>query len=208
MLDIEIVTAPVQTATDIVSLDEFATHLRLSPRLRANSEMQSRMTAALEETAGSLHLFNGILNRTVFPTRLKRYMSGFPASGVPIQLPFPNLRGNVVIAIEDGSSPANVVSSSTYVVKNTLVPEIYAKDSWPSITTGPRAISVAYDAGYSEYPPDLKRLLKILAAHSLENPEATILEPRQMQINRKVEYGADFLIALLRIPVSYDDWLE
>lgn len=208
MLDIEIETAPTQTALDIVSLNDFGTHLRLSPRLRANAEVQARMQAALEEAVSSLHLFRGRLNRSVLPCRLKRYLTNFPAAGVPIQLPYPDLIGDVVITIEDGSSPANVVSSSSYVVKNTIVPEILAKGSWPVISSAPRAVSVSYMAGFSTFPHDLKRLVKILAAHNMENVEATILEPRQMAINRKVEYGADYLIGLLKIPVSYDDWLE
>jgi hypothetical protein len=66
---------------------------------------------------------------------------------------------------------------------------------------------VTYKAGYTSYPPNIKRYVKILAAHIMENPEATILEPRQMQINRKVEFGVESLRAALRIPVSYDDWL-
>lgn len=205
MLDIEITTAPTQVALDIVSLDDLASHLRLSPRLRANADMQLRMTAAIAEVVDSLHGFGGILNRMILPCTVTRYLTKFPASGAPIYLPYPDLISLGTITIV---ATATIVDASTYVVKKPLVPEIWATDSWPSADAAPRAIAVTYQAGYSTYPEKLKRLIKIMAAHLLENPEATINEPRQMMINRRVEFGHDYLVSQLRIPVSYDDWGE
>lgn len=208
MLDIEVVTQPSLTAIDIVSLDEFASHIRISPRLRNSADQQSRMRAALDEALGTLHGFDGTLNRMVLPCGLKRYLTKFPADGNPILLPYPDLIGDAVVTIEDGSSPPTVVPASSYVVKKTIVPEIWPKASWPQVAAAPRAISITYSAGYQHFPQNLKRLLKILAAHNLENPDGTIQEPRQMAINRKVEFGVDYLTSLLRVPVAYDNWLE
>lgn len=205
MLDIEITTEPTDTALDIVSLSEFASHLRLSPRLRANADMQLRMTAALDEVVDSLHGFDGILNRMVMPCTVTRYLAQFPARGTPIYLPYPDLITLESISI---TSTSTEVDASAYDVRNTLVPEIWVKDRWPTVTAGSRAIAIQYRAGYQLYPPKLKRLIKIMAAHMLENPEATINDQRQTLTSRRVEFGTDFLVAQLRIPVSYDDWNE
>lgn len=204
MLDIEITTAPTATALDIVSLNELASHLRLSPRLRANADMQLRMTAALKEAVDSLHGFDGILNRMVMPCTVTRYLTKFPANDKPIYLPYPDLIELDSITI---MATSTVVDDVDYVVKKPLVPEIWIKDSWPTVNAAPRAIAIQYQAGYTAYPEKLKRLVKIMAAHSLENVEATINEPRQMAINRRVEFGHDYLVAQLRVPVSYDDWV-
>jgi len=205
MLDIEITTAPTHTALDIVSLADLASHLRLSPRLRASADMQLRMTAAIEEVVDSLHGFGGILNRMVMPCTVTRYLTKFPASGCPIYLPYPDLIALDSITIEEAST---VVDSASYIIKRPLVAEVWTKDGWPTVTTGPRAIAVQYQAGYTAYPEKLKRLIKIMAAHSLQNPEATINEPRQMMINRRVEFGHAYLVAQLKVPTAYDDWGE
>jgi hypothetical protein len=207
MLDIEIVTQPTQTALNVVSVEEFARHLRLSATLRNNATWIGNMTDALTETVDRLHGFSGELNRMILPCTIKRFLTSFPASGKPIYLPYPDLIKVDAITIEDGSSPQNNIDPASYVVTTPLIPEIHAVGSWPSVASRPRAVSVTYQAGYGTYPASIKRYVKILAAHMMENPEATIMEPRQMQINRKVEFGVDSLRAALRIPVAYDDWV-
>lgn len=207
MLDIEIVTPPTQTALNVVSLDEFARHLRLSPTLRTNATWIANMTDALNEAVDRLHGLSGELNRMVLPCTVKRYLSSFPGQGRPIYLPYPDLISLDAVTIEDGSSPPHNVDPASYVVKRSLVPEIYAVGSWPTVAAGLRAVSVTYTAGYIEYPYRLKRMVKTLAAHMIENPDGSINEPRQMAINRKIEYGLESDRTALRIPVSYDDWI-
>lgn len=205
MIDLELLTVPTDTALDVVSVDDLASHLRLSASLRTNATWIANMTAAIEETVDSLHGRSGVLNRTVLPCTWKRTMDFFPKTGMPILLPYPDLISVDAITIEDGSIPANELDPDDYWVKKTLIPEIYATSVWPILVSGTR-VSVTYKAGYGEYPAILKRLVKILAAHNLENPEATINEVRQMAINRRIDFGVDSLMAQLRIPVSYDDW--
>jgi len=208
MLDIEIITAPTKTALDIVSLDEFARHLRLSPTLRNNATWIDNMTDALNESVDRLHGLSGELNRMVLPCTVKRYLSSFPGQGKPIYLPYPDLIYFDAVTIEDGSSPPNNLDPASYIVKkNTLVPEVYAVGSWPLATSGPRAVSVTYTAGYQEFPYRLKRMVKTLAAHMIENPDGSINEPRQMAINRKIEYGIETDRTALRVPLSFDDYL-
>lgn len=205
MLDIELVTPPSHNGTNIVSLEEMKTHLRLS-----NASMDAEITAAIREAAAGLHGIDGILNRTVFPCRWVRYLREFPESGI-IQLPYPPLTGVVSIAYEDGlgTSPAPTVSAESYIVKKgPLIGqiELLSDYSWPSAITHPRAVAVTFDAGYETYPDQLKRLIKILAADFIENKEASINDRVMAMVNRKTSYGVDYLLNMLRVPASYDDW--
>ena len=211
MLDIEVVTKATASALDIVSVDDLARHMRLSPRLAANATWRANIEDAIKEVVDDLDFPGGKLNRCILPRTLKRYMNNLPGrkKGIEgfISLPFPPFISVEAITIE-GDAPVIVGSSQYKVVSGGLICEIYAGNSgWPDHSAATRGVSITYKAGYTEYPPKLKKLVKIMAAHSLENIEATINEPRQMAVNRQVDYGVEYLMATLRVPVSYDDWL-
>ncbi|TJW14455.1 MAG: hypothetical protein E5W82_10795 [Mesorhizobium sp.] len=211
MLDIEIVTQPTDTALDVLSVADFKKHLRISSTVTA---LDAVLQAAIEDAVDKLHGIGGELNRTIMTTTYKRYLTKFPgndADGVPlpILLPYPPLISFGTIMIEDGSSPDNIVDTADYVVKSgMLVPEIHPVSTWPSITAAPRAVSVTYTAGYTEYPGKLLRMIKFLAAHYVENTEASILEQNKTLISRNVLFAMDDLRAALKISNSYDDWNE
>lgn len=213
MLDIEVLTAPTDDALDILSVADLKKRLRLSA---TNTALDDIIEEAIKSTVASLHGIGGMLNRTLMPTTYIRYFSSFPGYDVdgkriPILLPYPPLISVGAVTIEDGSSPENTVSTADYVVKTgTLVGEIHLRSgsSWPTYTSGPRALSVTYRAGYSTYPDDLRRLIGLISSHDVENPEATINEIRQMAVNRKIEYGVEFLTNILRVPLDEGDWNE
>lgn len=207
MLDLEIVIPPEYgDALYVVTLAEMKTHLRI-----VHNKLDDVITAAIIDAVDILGGVGGILNRTILPTRYRRYLSNFPApvNGVrqPILLPYAPVFG--VESITVGSDPA--LAPSGYVWNNiNMIGQISYNTAWPLVTSGNRAIAVEYDAGFSatgdDYPPTLKRFVKLLAAHYVENGEGTINEPRQMMINRAIEFGFKQLTASLRVPVSYDDW--
>lgn len=218
MLDIEIAVPPVHTGLDIITVAELKQRLHIT-----SDHHDSALSDAILEAADKIHGIDGELNRTVFPTTYKRYLSRFPdkldSRGVVCQvgrgiipLPYPKLVRVVEIAIEDGSSPTDAVDSSLYVVRTgTIVGEIELKadSDWPDIDAGPRAVSITYEAGYVDgYPPKIKKYVAMLAAHYFRNNSATILEPRQIQINRKVEFGIADLRRALTVPHDYSDWGE
>lgn len=205
MLDVVVVNSPTAAVTDVVSIEEFARHIRLSSHLRSKPEQIALMTDALTEALDKLEGPNGELRRCIRPCTLRRYINSFPQRGGEIQLPYPDLIAVDGIMIEAG---AVEVPPASYVVGGELISTVKAVGAWPGITAGKRAASITYQAGYLVYPPALKRMVKILAAHYLENPEATINEPRQMAINRRVEFGMDDLRATFQVPLSYDDWNE
>ncbi len=211
MLDIEIVTPPTATALDVLSVADFKKHLRISSTVTALDDV---LQAAIEDAVDKLHGIGGELNRTIMPTTYKRYLTKFPGNDengkpLPILLPYPPVIIVGAITVEDGSSPDNDVDTAGYVVKSgMLVPEIHPVSTWPSITATPRAVSVTYTAGYAEYPPKVLRMVKFLAAHYIENTEASILEQSKTLISRNVLFAMDDLRAALKIQNSYDDWNE
>lgn len=214
MLDIDIEVAPTQTALDVVSVAEMARHIRISSTLAANAQWAGMLTDAITDSVDKLHGIGGELNRTVLPTTYRRYISRFPTNDEcgkprPILIPYPPLIQVLGITIEDGSSPDNVVDETSYIVKpGMLIPEIHPVDAWPTMTAGPRAVSILYRCGYSIFPPKLKRFVKFLGAHYIENPEASILEMNKTLIDRNVLFALDDLRAALKISNGYDDWNE
>lgn len=206
MLDIEIVVAPTETGLDIVSLDEMKRHLRIT-----NSIQDAEITDAIKEAAAALDGPNGMLNRSIFPRTLRRYLTSFPACG-RLRLPYPELIELVSFNYygADGASPPTPVDVASYRVRKiNMIPEISLQPNydWPSnIYDADRAIAVTWRAGYTDYPLDLKRALKVLSAHYLENKEATLNEQGKLAINRKVEYALDDFILRYRVPVAQDDW--
>lgn len=201
MLDLEVVTPPFQDGLDIVSLAEMKQHLRIM-----HSRLDDTICSAVIEAADSLHGRDGLLNRTVFPMTWRRYLSAFPVESGPIQLPYPPLVSVSAVAYESGESPSPLVDPANYSVDNgSLVGSVNLLSgmTWPTVTENPRIVSVTFRAGFTAYPPKLVRLVKILAASSLDLPEATTDRP-----SRATEFGVEFLMNLLRVPVSYsdDDW--
>lgn len=210
MLDLEVFEEPTVDGLDVVSLPEMKLHMRISP---TQTHLDAQITSAIQEVVDALGGRGGVLNRTILKTTWRLFLNGYPASRSgqrqPILLPFPPLVNVIGITVEDGASPPNVMDPATYSVSaGTWVGQISSIGAWPVMSSSDRALSVVYEAGYDtgKYPKQLKRLVKLLAAHWMENPEATINEPRQMMVNRAIEFGYKQLIDSLRVSVSYDDW--
>jgi len=207
MLDLELVSGPTGSALDIVPLAEFKKHLRIT-----NNSLDDDLEACLNEAVDKLGGRDGELNRTIFRTTWRRHFSCFPARSGVLRLPFPPLISVDGITYDDGESPLSEIDMDDVVVRvRDLIPEIRLIDTntgWPSLGsyTHPRAVSVTYTAGYTTYPHQLKRMVKILAAHYFENGEATINETKTIMINRAVMFGMEDLRASLKIPNSHDDW--
>lgn len=215
MLDLEIHTAPAHDGLNVVPLLEMKQHLRIP---ESNTKQDEDIKSSVRAAADMLHGVDGVLNRTIFPMTWVRYLPAFPCDRRVIQLPYPPLRRVVSIEYEDrnGSSPLPGLASDDFVVrKGPLVAEIEIKGEaslrpsvlWPqTATNNPRCVAITYEAGYETYPEALKRLVKFLAAHFLENKEATINETRMLLVSRKTEFGGAYLISQLRVPVAQDDW--
>ena len=207
MLDFEVTTQP--SALDwrnILKRDELKLHMRL---------LSDALDPEIEQAIKSAIDYLAILNRSLLPTTYNLYLPKIPKSGV-IRLPFPPLRTVNSMAYLDQNSASQTLSSSLYVLRNDKIgPAEIAfidKTSLPFLMTHPRALTVGFTAGYGigtgqpPIPDILKRAVKILAAHYMENPEATINDTRHTAYSRKVEFGLDEMISRLKVPHEYGDW--
>lgn len=207
MLDLEELVPAEENGLSIVSLAAMRKHLRMSAN---NMALDDQISDAIIEAADEFHGPNGRLNRTIFPTTWKRWLGRFPAYPHRfIWLPYPPLIEVLSVSYEEDGSPSSALDPSLYVVGrqgDMGYVQLVDNRRWPTVTAHPRAVSITFRAGYLEYPPQLKRAVKILAAHALQNPEATLTERSQSQQNRKVEFGLDSIINRLRVSADYVNW--
>lgn len=215
MLDLEVVTPPTATGLDIVSVVEMKQHMRITTS-STDAAIESCIKDATELVCGFGGM-PGILNRTVFPTTLRRYLHRWPprVAGnrrMNIQLPYPPLIAVEEISYEgsDAGSPSTSVDAINYTVMlRDVVSEIqfFTDYTWPTLARVQRPVAITYRAGYANgYPRTLSRLIKLLGAHYYENPEATVIDRIQGQVSRAVEFGVEHLISALRVTPAYDDW--
>lgn len=206
MLDLETVSGPTKTALDVVSVAEMKGHLRIT-----GDALNQEIVAAIEEAVDKLDGRDGELNRTILPRQYRRFFNRFPCNSGVIRLPYPPLISVDMVTYDNGDSPMPLVDAGTYhVAEVDMIPQIQLSASgvlWPTWSPyNPRSVAVTYTAGYTEFPKKLRRMVKILATHYFENPDATTNDPRVNVSNRAVQFAMEDLRAALRIPVSYDDW--
>lgn len=220
MLDLEIIVDVTDEPTDVVSVVEMRRQLNIPTTVTLyDDDLQDAITAALAALEGP----SKELNRSIRPVTYTRYLKRFPdlvnshgrvlkQLGGPILLPYPELIEVVSISV-DVDSPSEIVAPADYVVKKApQVPELWPKTTWPDVSEGERAIAVTYRAGYADYAstkgtmPLIKQYLKMLAGHYFNTREIAMNENRMLAINRKVEYGGDYLRSELKVANSYDDW--
>lgn len=197
MLDIEEGVIEKE-ATSIVSVAELGRHIRITPSLMSSPMWQELLSEAITDAVDKLDGLRGELNRTLMPRTWTRYLSCFPNGNYSLPLPYPPLIEVTEIKAGSESLDLDDFVVSTGGIVGTVTP----KDAWPSIPNRPRAASIAYRAGYEEYPPALKRMVKFLAAHYISAAEAT------GDSDRRVAFAMDDLRDALRVPHGYDDWGE
>ena len=208
-MDIEVtVPADQRKALDIVTVEDIMHHLRMS-KYECVDQVVKNLESAVIDACAKLDGVEGTLNRTILPCTWTRYFERFPCGD--IMLPYPPFIGSLSIEYTDENGDAQTVAPSGYVrFSDCGVPKIRrtSLDAWPVTTGYMRSVSVSYEAGIvdlAKASPNLKRAIKLLAGHFYENPEASINEPRQMQINRKIVYGLDDLLDQLTLPHQYDE---
>lgn len=210
--DLEIDTAPVADAElDVVSRAELKEHLRMFAA--GVTTYDNILDDCIRDAVGDLHGQMGELNRTVMPTTWKRHWKKFPTDKTgdekrSLWLPFPPVTSVTSVQYRDTDGATQTVSSSDYILiagnqsaRVQLLPSV----DWPDTEEHPRAVTVTYVAGYTAYPSTMKRLVKIMAGHKFENLEATNNEPRAIVVNRRVDFGHDYLVKLLKVQLPYGD---
>lgn len=201
-MDIVVTTAPASgSALAICPLADVKSHMKLVTDKR-NTELTAKIEAVYSFLAEPAR---NALNRTVAQAQFRLYLPAFPADAV-WRLPFPPLKSVESIQYLNTAGVETTLSSDDYIVRSgdaQYVGEIErVGTTWPTAKTHPRAVWADFTAGYETVPDELVLLIKLMVAHYDANTEATINEPRQMAVNRKVEFGYDYLVSMLRVPSS------
>lgn len=209
--DIEILTDPgEQDWRILLDRDDLKLHIRM-----LGASLDPAIEAAIKDAIAYFSAGTGGLGRTLMPTTYDMYRPCFPVSGV-MRVPYPPLRTVTSVTYRDDAGATQTLNSALYIVrKNPTIPgEIVFIDSndIPDTAEHPRAVKITFTAGYGigtgepPVPANLRRAIKFLAAHYIENAEATINESKVVTINRKVDFGVDSLVAQLKVPHEYGDW--
>lgn len=125
-----------------------------------------------------------------------------------IQLPRPPLASitSIKYTPEDGDEVTVSVDADTVVTIESMLPTIgipsietaYGEDSE---TDG--SMTVVYVAGHASaavVPAPLRQAVLLLASHWLTSREAAFMDPRIMNVEKKIEFGVDSLVDIYRIP--------
>lgn len=204
-MDIAVVTPVTGSAWEtVVSVSDLRLHRML---LNSDADEDARMEAAIRDAMDVLDGPQGELRRSVLPVTYDLYLSAFPASRM-IEIPLPPLQSVESLKYLDTASATQTLGSSKYVVRSgdALAPgsvELLGTEDWPAIADHPRAVTIRFTAGYETVPQGLKRATKLLAAHYMENIEATANDPRISIVNRKITFGLEHLFDRYRVLHRY-----
>lgn len=206
MLDIEVVTPPsADVELGLLSVDELRGHMRVA----SNSDnVRADCTSTIKATFSSLGGIGGVLNTTILPTRYALYLPSFP-SGDIIDLPYPPVKSGVTVTYLDGTGAQRTLASDKYIFRSRRIEaDLVALNGWPSTAKHPRAVTITFDAGYDagKLPPNLERLVKLIAAAWYENREAEFVGGSgNVAVPQKIIFGFDYLVAQLRRPLPFGE---
>lgn len=160
----------------------------------------------------------GWLNRSILTQTWTMYLSCWEDE---IELPKGPVQSVTHIkyyaaGVSAGDSPTptrTVLPASYYELQNgKIVPTItraYGK-TYPSVGVSARAIEIQYVAGWGVggtipfgIRAKLEKAILLLASQFYRNPAATFAEPRIVAVDRKVLFGLENIVGMLRIPPDH-----
>ena len=179
----------VAPVVEPVSVDEFKLHSRIDHN-HEDSKIQGYLLAArtlLEKDT-----------RRAFCTQTRiLYLDYLPAYVVFDVAPIQSITS---ITYYDSLNVQQTLSASTYEADLYAEPAIIRPafgQTWPTTYDRFSAVAVTYTAGYgaaSAVPEDAKQAIKLLAAHWLENAEASIIGT----ISKEIEFSYSALSSRLK----------
>lgn len=116
-----------------------------------------------------------------------------------VQLPKPPFQQLVSITVAPAQGMAPTIDTST--VKNRIVDMIPVIDI-PGLSDADGTMEIEYKAGWTEaakVPSDLRLASLLIASHWATSREASFMDPRIMQVEKKIPFGFDELIKEQRI---------
>lgn len=195
------VTAP--DATEILSILSVA-DFKAEHRIRHSVE-DARIQDCIKEAYYRLDGPTGHLNRAILTQSWKGVIDRFDDY---IEVPLPVLQSVTQIRYRDIDGTWTVLSTSYYGVDlYGLFGTIYRKkdQTWPEIYEDPGSVEISFTSGWGTGANVLaaaygiRKAMKLLAGHFYLNPSPTFVEPRLVEVPRKIWYGLDYVLGQYRI---------
>lgn len=196
-------TAPVDDAEifNILSLDDFKAEFRIGNNVAAEN---NRAISAIREAFYRLDGPTGWLNRAILSQQWKGYMDSFDEFEVPL----PVTSSVDTVRYRDTDGTWQTLSTDYYGVDlSGLFAVVYLKKdkTWPDVYQDRASVEVTFTGGWDDGADVLtnaygiRKAMKLLAGHYFHNPTPTFVEPRLVEVPRKIQYGLENTIGQFRI---------
>ena len=167
-----LVTAPV---AEPISVIEAKDHLRVTDGAE-DALITALITAARQSIEGRF----GSLGRALMTQTWDWFLDGFPASGAPMEVPFPPLQSVTSITYTDDAGASQTWASSKYSVNTKsligLIAPAYG-ESYPSTRAMMNAVTVRFVAGFgagADVPMPIRQAMLLQIGHMYEQRETHV----------------------------------
>lgn len=187
---------------NILPLADFKGEFRIGHNIAAEN---TRMTNAIKDAYFRLDGPTGWLNRAILTQQWKGFTDAFDDQ---IEIPLPPLQTVDQIRYRDTDGSWQTLSNDVYGVDMSgLFGRVFLKkdQSWPDVYEDPGSIEITFTAGWGDGAAVLsnarmiRKAMMLLAGHYYHNPTPTFVEPRLVEVPRKVQYGLEHVVGQLRI---------
>lgn len=175
-----------------------------------HSAHDARITQNIKSAYAFLDGKDGWLNRSILTQEWKLWLPSF-SNRTELRLG-PVQSVDAFEYIDTDGDPQTVDVDTYEVITESYVPYVckISGQSWPTTISREKAVSITYTAGFGDadtipFPQvqKLKQAILFLAVHLYRHPSPTYAEPRNINVNRNVNFTLDHLIGFLRMPPDY-----
>lgn len=166
-----------------------------------HSVEDDRIEDAIKDAFSWIDGPKGYLNRAVLTQTWKGVIDAFDDE---IEIPLPPLQSVDQIRYRDEDGTWTVLATTVYGVDSYgLFGRVYLKtgQSWPDLYEDPGSVEITFTAGWGagsdviEKARGIRKALKLLGGHYYFNPTPTFVEPRLVEVPRKIQFGLEHVLA-------------
>lgn len=193
----EAATAVVQSEIlAILSVQAFKDEHRIT-----HSVEDDRIEEAIKEAYAWLDGPRGYMNRAILTQTWKGVIDDFDDV---IEIPTPPLQSVDSIRYRDEDGNWQTLATTIYGVDSYgLFGRVFLKkdQEWPDVYEDPGSVEITWTAGYGTGAevvtkrPAYRKALKLLGGHYYFNPTPTFVEPRLVEVPRKIQFGLEHVLS-------------